>query len=395
MHVLYICPDGIMDDLGQTQVLSYIFGLNKKGYKFIIFSFERSDRRKEEFLRQKFILNEKNIKWYYLPFYPAKFHRILRLFFGVIKLIIINQRNRIDFIHIRSINAGIIYLFSGINKKYLYDIRSFAGQIGDYGLINKSSWLINILTKLEKKLIKNANGIVVLDKSGSDYIKENFTLKVPCEIIPTSTKTFNLDKLKREKLFNKKVIKFVFLGGARFPYLPKKALEFIKLLIKNKIDSRIDIINQRHHKYIEEDIKEINFPRDKIKIFPLKPSEIKNNLVNYDCGLVFIESGQWIKMSSPTKIGEYLAAGLHVLGLQGIEVLDRLSKETNSVDVLPRDFESLPGNLNLAYKILHNIKNPNRVEESIKIAQKYYDINKALKSYHNLYKIIEKNKKCF
>ena len=29
MRVLYICYDGIMDNLGQTQVLPYIFGLNK------------------------------------------------------------------------------------------------------------------------------------------------------------------------------------------------------------------------------------------------------------------------------------------------------------------------------------------------------------------------------
>ena len=50
MRVLYICYDGIMDNLGQTQVLPYIFGLNNKGYKFIIFSFERSIQNKKNLL---------------------------------------------------------------------------------------------------------------------------------------------------------------------------------------------------------------------------------------------------------------------------------------------------------------------------------------------------------
>ena len=133
MQVLYLCPDGIMDDLGQTQVLTYIYGLQEKGYKFIILSFERSDRKKEEFFKQSEILKNKNIKWYYLPFYPAKFNRLLRLIFGALQLFIINKKNKIDLVHLRSINAGIIFLFSGIQKKYLYDIRAFAGQIGDYG----------------------------------------------------------------------------------------------------------------------------------------------------------------------------------------------------------------------------------------------------------------------
>ena len=94
-------------------------------------------------------------------------------------------------------------------------------------------------------------------------------------------------------------------------------------------------------------------------------------------------------MSSPTKIGEYLAAGLHVLGLEGIEVLNRLSQETRSVDILPRDFNYLSKDISWVKKILENIKNPNRKEESIKIAKKYYDINNALKSYLELYKKID------
>ena len=386
MQVLYLCPDGIMDDLGQTQVLTYIFGLQEKGYKFIILSFERSDRKKEEFFKQSEILKNKNIKWYYLPFYPAKFNRLLRLIFGALQLFIINKKNKIDLVHLRSINAGIIFLFSGIQKKYLYDIRAFAGQIGDYGLLKKRSFILSTLSLFERKLIKNANGIVVLDKSGSDYIKENFNFFGTQKIIPTSTE---IKPLKKKNINNHKVIKFVFLGGARFPYLPKKALKFIKFLLNNKIDCTIDIINKKHHKFIKEDIKKVNFPIDKIKIFPLEPSEISKKLTDYDCGLVFIETGDWIKMSSPTKIGEYLAAGLHILGLDGLEVLNRLSKETRSVDTLPRDFNYLSKDISWVKKILENIKNPNRKEESIKIAKKYYDINNALKSYLELYKKIE------
>ena len=112
MRVLYICYDGILDNLGQSQILPYIFGLNKNGYKFIILSFERTDRKKQEFLNQKKILEDKDIKWYHLPFYPGKYHRFLRLIFGILKLHLICKNNQINLIHLRSINAGTLFLLS-------------------------------------------------------------------------------------------------------------------------------------------------------------------------------------------------------------------------------------------------------------------------------------------
>ena len=388
MRVLYLCYDGILDDLGQTQVLPYIFGLNKNGYKFIIFSFERSDRKKEEFLNQKKILKEKDIKWYHLPFYPGKSHRFLRLIFGILKLYFIFKKNKINLVHVRSINAGTLLLLSRIKCKYIYDIRSFAGQLQDYGLIRKNSKLGRLFLFFEKILINNASGIIVLDKSGSNYIKNNFSLNIPYKIIPTATDINKYKIMDFERNSNKKIIKFVFLGGADFPYLPKKALEFTKFLLSNNINCCVDIINRRHHKVIAEVIKEIDFPRDKIKVFPLKPNQIFQNLPKYDCGLVFIETGEWIKMSSPTKIGEYLSAGLHIVGLEGIEVLDRLSRETNCVDILPRNLKDEKYSINSIKKIVEKIKNIERIDNSIEIAKRYYSLEKALKKYLELYEII-------
>ena len=379
MLILYICYDGILDDLGQTQVLPYIYGLNDKGYNFIIFSFERHDRTKEEFGKQELILKNRGIKWYHLTFYPRKYNRFLRLILGPIKLNNIVRKNKINFAHIRSINAGTIFLLSLIKLPFIYDMRCFAGQLGDYGLI-KDKWILKMFLIFEKIVINKSSGIVVLDKSGEDFLKRYYKNKIPMQVIPTAT---NIKKFKIKKsLIKNKEIKFVFLGGAQFPYLPGRALDFIAFLSKNKINCSLDIINQRHHEYIKKIVREINFPEELLRVFPLKPNEIFNKLPNYDCGLVFIETGDWIKMSSPTKIGEYLAAGLHIVGLEGIEILDRLSKETNRVDILPRyknlDFEKIS-------EIIRKIKSNDRQKESIEIAKNNYDLEKAVSKYLKLY----------
>ncbi len=390
MKVLYISPDGILDDLGQSQILPYIYGLNNKGYKFVILSFERTYRTGEEFLKQKKVLKDRGIEWYYLPFYQAKYNRLLRVLFGAIKINIICRKHNINLVHLRSINAGIIFLVSAIRCPYLYDIRAFAGQLVDYGLLKKS-WFSKLIINIEKILINKSAGIVVLDESGAKYLNNSFNLNIPLQIIPTATniKKFKVD-LERIADFTNETLKFVFLGGAQFPYLPREALKFLKILLKNKIDCNVDIINKSHHKFIYKVIEELNFPRDKIRIFSLEPSKIFNYLPNYDCGLVFIETGDWIKMSSPTKIGEYLAAGLHIVGLEGIEILDRLSKESISVDLLPRNFDFKGITLNEIKGITKNIKNENRKKNSISIAKKFYDIESALKKYLKIYKSILK-----
>ena len=379
MLVLYICYDGILDNLGQTQVLPYIFGLNDKGFNFIIFSFERHDRTKEEFKKQKQILKTRGIKWYHLNFYPKKYNRFLRLILGPIKLNYIIRKNKINFAHIRSINAGTVYLLSLIKLPFIYDMRCFAGQLGDYGLI-KNKWILKIFLIFEKLLINKSKGIVVLDKSGEDYLQKYSKNKIPLQVIPTAT---NIKKFEKNKVdINKEEIKFVLLGGAQFPYLPERALDFIKFLSKNQVKCTLDIINQRHHEYIKKIVREVNFPEELLKVFALNPNDIFNKLPHYDCGLVFIESGDWIRMSSPTKIGEYLAAGLHVVGLEGIEILERLSMETKSVDILPRykDFD-----FNKISVIIRKIKSNNRKRESIAIAKKYYDLETAVSKYLKLY----------
>ena len=93
-------------------------------------------------------------------------------------------------------------------------------------------------------------------------------------------------------------------------------------------------------------------------------------------------------MSSPTKIGEYLAAGLHVVGLEGIDVLERLAKNTNCVDNLPKNFGNKNFKKEKIDEIIEKICALGRREKSIKIAKEFYDLNSALNKYYLLYKSI-------
>ena len=94
-------------------------------------------------------------------------------------------------------------------------------------------------------------------------------------------------------------------------------------------------------------------------------------------------------MSSPTKLGEYLAAGLHIISLSGIEVINRLSKkQPNIFDVL----EEINFKENLTEKklkeIVNKISDPFLSINSRKLAEANFDISIANKKYKELYDLL-------
>ena len=197
-------------------------------------------------------------------------------------------------------------------------------------------------------------------------------------MIPTST-----DISKYKSIFKKQneIIRFVFVGGVQFPYLTFEALSFIKQLIDLGFKCSIDFINKGDHKLIKDLAKKINFPKEMFNVFEFPNEEMPDVLIKYDCGLVFIAEGYWLKMCSPTKIGEYLAAGLFIISLEGINITDRFSKKYKCFDLVRRDFLKRKITLIEAEKVIHKIKSPYVSQISKDVALKYYDLNKALENY--------------
>ena len=69
--VLYVSYDGMTDPLGQGQVINYLIGLSKKGYKFDILSSEKEDHFEKEGNYIQQLLRDNNITWFPLKFQTA------------------------------------------------------------------------------------------------------------------------------------------------------------------------------------------------------------------------------------------------------------------------------------------------------------------------------------
>jgi hypothetical protein len=385
----YVTYDGILDPLGQSQILPYIKGLASEGYCFIVVSFEKVERTpyQLEHLQQEF--GTLGIRWIVLPFKHGRFEYIKRIMKGAWLLRRLARSHKPALIHARTILPASMVVLAGLKIPLIYDIRAFAGEWIDAGRLKRGGLQARLFQWLEEHLIRTAAGLVVLDQSGAEYLRQAYPLlRVPMKVIPTCT---NLDAFLPQgptvPADPTTSYRFVFLGGARFPYRPDLALLLIRQLLAQGFDSTIDFINERDHEVIKAACSALDFPVDRCRIFSLPQCEVPAALVRYHSGFVFNTSGSWRSMSSPTKLGEYLGAGLHVVGLSGIHGLDRLAAEDPAVVDVFRETELTAGlSTSRIVKLLTHQQASTRAERARRLALKHYDITIALRNYSCLYR---------
>ena len=391
MNCLYITYDGLLDPLGQSQVLPYITSLASKGHTITVISYEKQDRSSDLVAALEKHLINYGIKWERLTFKKGKFQFFGRVISGVIAIWKNRLRYKYDIVHLRGFMPAAIYKASLLRTPFIYDIRAFIGEWIDIGKIKERTWLGRILISLDRRSVEGASGLVVLDKSGEKLIKEIYDIpSVPLKIIRTCTDT-SIYFLKGNETSSQDngIFRFVFLGGAIKPYRPDLALKFVYELIKHGYNCHVDFINERDHEQIYSAAKEVNFPLDQISVYKLENSCIPSVLPQFDCGLIFNNPSRWRRVSSPTKFGEYLAAGLHTVALNGISVLEEFAESTNCVDLVSQ--QDLYGGLptHKIGQIVTHIRDPRRRNRCKKLAKREFSLDKANKLYAELYSEIE------
>jgi hypothetical protein len=106
MRVLFISYNGMLDPLGQSQVIPYLKELSRRGHRFTLLSFERAAAvsNREELKRLQVDLQHSQIEWHWLPYHqtpslPATTYDVLA---GVRYATRLVRDQKIQVVHARS-----------------------------------------------------------------------------------------------------------------------------------------------------------------------------------------------------------------------------------------------------------------------------------------------------
>ena len=391
VNALYFSYDGVLDPLGQSQIVPYVSAISAAGHSLTVVSFEKVERTKEQIKLMEIKFKKIGVNWVRLEFRSGGFWAIMRLISGALLIRKLCRDLRPDFLHLRGFLPAIIFQLSLSKVPFLYDFRGFAlGEWVDIGKINPYSLLYRILNRLDQKAVKNSSGLVVLEDCAKHLLKNTYNVpNGPLKVIRTCTDIKRYKKRKNMHSKKSRALRFVFLGGARFPYRPDLALMLIGKLIEHGFDCKIDFINEGDRAIIEKANNLINISKEKVQILSCEHSEIPNILTTYDCGIVMVETSYWRRVCSPTKMGEYLAGGLPVISLEGIASVDSLAERTECVTTVST--EELEGYFqeDRAQQIFSFIKSTGVSEKCKALAKTEFNLEMAVNLYVELYSEME------
>ena len=98
---LYLSYDGLLDPLGQSQILPYVSAISAAGYSLTIVSYEKVERTREQIKFMEIKLQKIAVKWVRLEFRSGKLWAVKRLISGVLLIRKVCDNIQPDFEHLR------------------------------------------------------------------------------------------------------------------------------------------------------------------------------------------------------------------------------------------------------------------------------------------------------
>ena len=340
LRSLYICYYPLTEPLVQTQVVAYLEGLAQNGHHIHLLSFETEPLSPAQKRATRKRLRERGIRWHHLRYHkrPSLPATMFDTLCGVVIGARIIRRHRLQAVHARSHVPATMGLMIKklLGTKLIFDIRGLlAEEYVDAGNWQQDSLPFRVTKAMERACIKNADGFVVLTERVKKVLfgPESNTHKqpdAPVFVIPCCADLSQIEEQasKRQEvraqlgLEDKTVM--IYVGKFGGWYLQREMVEFFAKARERVSNLHFLVLSQSEPKLIQEEFARVGIGEDAFTLTQVKPEEVGGFLWASDFALSFIRALPSKVASSPTKVGEYLAAGLPLVCNSGVGDMDSI-----------------------------------------------------------------------
>ena len=407
-NVLYISYDGMSDQLGQSQVLPYLFSLQKFGYNITLISCEKKKKitKDGDFLRN--MISENGIVWKPVSYmsWPPVISTLINIF--KIKGLAINivKQHNIGIVHCRSYIPALLglNLKRRFNTKFIFDMRGFwANERLDGGIWNLKNPVFNLIYKFfkrkEKEFLNKSDFIISLTENAKREILSWRDIRIEPTKIRVIPCCIDLDlfafdgfdqsdvnKHKQALKIQDDELILVYLGALGTWYMLDEMLDFFVRLKEQIPKFRFLFLTQEDKTYIYKQAKEKGISDDSLIITKVNRAEVPVFLSLAHLSIFFIKPLFSKKASSPTKQGELMGMGIPVICNAGIGDTDEVIKKFKSgflVDQFTTE------NYDLAIQHIDQLLklDKGQIREG---ADTFYSLKKGVDSYVKVYHELSK-----
>ncbi|MEZ4415143.1 MAG: glycosyltransferase [Gemmatimonadota bacterium] len=388
-RVAYVSYDGLLEPLGRAQVLPYVIGLAAAGYCMHVLSFEKPDDLAvpgaTDALRAR--LAEHRVGWTCLSYHrrPSLPATIWDLMQGRRALHRLHAERGLGLVHARSYVAGAMALpLRRHGVPLVFDMRGFwVDERIESGRWPTRGTVVSAARRLERRLLAESDALVHLTNRAKEVVTELGPATTSRQVVvPTCVDLTEFEPkpgvgaLRVRRGFDPSRPLLVHAGTVSGWYLGKETLavgaafermggQFL-LLTRERSEAQA----LAHH------------AGQSVRVESASRAEMPEWLAMADAGLALVRPTPAKRASAPTRVGEYLAAGLAVAATSGVGDLELQFQGSAAARVFPVP----PDPEGIARWLLETARRPDRADEARDLARRHFALPDGLRTLAALYR---------
>jgi glycosyltransferase involved in cell wall biosynthesis len=389
-RVLYVSYDGVLEPLGQSQVVAYLEKL-APGREIHLITFEKAKDLHDYSHRnaQAARLIAAGITWHPQPWRnrPRIVSAAWNLIVGSVVALQIAVSRKIELFHARNILCSAMCLPAVLVRrgKLISDIRGFwPDERADGGLIRPGGIVHKALKAIERLALRRSSAIVTLTEASVPILKSDprFGLPAaPITVIPTCVDLQRFRPPTREPEAGPFILGYV--GSFGTWYMLDETVALFAALLNREPEARFVIANRNDHEVIRSALGRNAVPSCSVQLVSARYAQIPDIIGRMDAGVCFVRP-QFSKISSaPTKFAEYLACGVPVVATEGVGDMAGIIRKGRVGLVVSRfDAEELDA---IAGRLMELRADRNIPERCRAVAQERFSLEAGVSHYRAIY----------
>ena len=391
-RILYIVYWGATEPLGRSLVLPAVKRLANLGASLTLVTFEKRDdlAKGQDIAEIAADLKEHGIEWVPLHYHktpkvPATAYDIAR---GVAAGLAVRLRTTPHIIHARTFIGGLIGLTLSrlLGARLIYHNEGFyPDEQVDAGVWASGSVPHRIAKRLELTLYSRADGIIAASNRGREVIEHLPAVRrksTPVIVVPSCV---DLDRFQVPPGGGTREhgLRLVYCGSVGGRYRLQNVARFAAVAAEKVHPVTLRVLTRSDRAFVEALLRAGGLGEEQWSVDSIAHSEIPDVLSRYDAGVHFLAQGISDHGGSPTKVGEYLAAGLPVVVTPNLGDADAIIRK-EGVGVLVDDW-SEPMLRKAVEDLQTLLQDPALASRCRAAAEMYYSLQPACERQIRLY----------
>jgi glycosyltransferase involved in cell wall biosynthesis len=387
---LYLTRNGLLEPLGQSQVMGYLKGLSQ-GHQITLITFEKPEDLADT---QAIARARADCKAHGIDWRPKSFRRspkllaqalsMFEMFWSALKAA---RRGDAQLIHARSyLPAAAAWAVNRVTgTPFIFDMRAlWPEELITAGRLRRGSIIHKALVGLERRCLRDAAMVVSLTEAATHYLKQQYPNELADQdiaIIPTCT---NLERfmLSSEppgaRVYG--CIGTVLSGWFRLDWL---AGFYLQVAARDH-DALFEVVTRDEKDAVRSALDPDGILGDRLAIYPLPSDRVQGALQKQSASVMFYAGGETSELGrSPTRMGEVLGCGVPVVANEGVgDVADIIRRYNVGVIVKDRSEAAMSVALDELEVLRSDPDLPSRCR---KAAEEVFSLEAGTEAYRKIY----------